>query len=275
MWFKRAIPAREQYEHWAPLWMRELVGGKSSAEAVNDRFFLRCDIAHEYSHDHSGMLAREVDLCDVSEVGLEFGEVGDRGLYLDKTDAGCWVYHGEAALFEREPTAPWVMDCSVDEKRGGRRARCPRHSENAGQQAFWGEPCFNQAAHLGFKKAVRQIRMRAGWHEPMELSQATRDVASKLCGSLFYVDLGWHGRIETRHCVLASFIVLRVKAPRDSRSIYDYALRRHPVKPLETAPCLRGGKPRLPDDEVVVVLSEAPDKVMERGLGPNTKQFRF
>ena len=74
--FKPAIPAREQNEDWAPLCMRELVGGECSAVSVNDRFFLGCGIAHEDAHDHSGTPAREVGLCDVSEAGLEFGGVG-------------------------------------------------------------------------------------------------------------------------------------------------------------------------------------------------------
>ena len=96
--------------------------------------------------------------------------------------------------------------------RKGAAGAASRCAGNSGEQAL-GKAFFNEAAHLGFKEAVRQIRIRAAWHEPMELSQATPDIASKICGSPFCVGLGWHVQIETRDRVLASFIFLRVKAP--------------------------------------------------------------
>lgn len=135
--FKPAIPAREQYENWAPPRMHELVGGKSFAVAVNDRFSLGRDIAHDYAHDHPGTTAKEEGLSDFSEAVLKFGDVCDGGLYLDKTDAGGWVYHREAAQFERGLTALRVMDCALNERRCGRWAGCSRHAENSGQHAFW------------------------------------------------------------------------------------------------------------------------------------------
>ena len=115
MRFEAAITALEQNENWAPLWIHELIGEESFAASVNDRFLLRCAIAHEYAHDHPGTPAIEVGLCDFSEVVLKFGDVGDRGLYLDKTDAGYGIYHGEAALFERGQPTPRVMDGAFDE----------------------------------------------------------------------------------------------------------------------------------------------------------------
>jgi hypothetical protein len=116
------------------------------------------------------------------------------------------------------------MDCALNVGRCRRWAGCSRHAENSGQHAFWSEAFFNQAAHLGFQKAVRQIRIREGGHDPLELSQATCDFAGKLGSSFFHVGLGWHGRIETWDCALASFIVVRVKAPRDPRLIYGWML---------------------------------------------------
>jgi hypothetical protein len=198
--FKPAIPAREQYENWAPPRMHELVGGKSFAVAVNDRFSLGRDIAHDYAHDHPGTTAKEEGLSDFSEAVLKFGDVCDGGLYLDKTDAGGWVYHREAAQFERGLTALRVMDCALNERRCGRWAGCSRHAENSGQHAFWGKPFFNQAAHLGFQKATRHIRIRDGGHHPLELSQATCDFAANSVAACF--TLASDGMDELKHGIV-------------------------------------------------------------------------
>jgi hypothetical protein len=63
--------------------MHELVGEKSFAVSVNNRFLFGCDIAHDYAHDHPGTTTKEEGLSDFSEAALKFGDVGDRGLYLD------------------------------------------------------------------------------------------------------------------------------------------------------------------------------------------------